>query len=80
MNPKNKHKRIQLNQNQSGKIEYCEGCDVVEMELGPVSVRLHAQDLALFSTLIQEAEMHLRYYQLEKTKFEAEMVEVGGMH
>jgi hypothetical protein len=80
MNTKNTHKRMQLSQNESGKIEYCEGCDVVEMAIGPVSVRLHAQDLALFSTLIQEAEMHLRYYQLEKTKFEAEAIKVGGMH
>jgi hypothetical protein len=80
MNTKNTHKRMQLSQNESGKIEYCEGCDVVEMEIGPVSVRLHAQDLALFSTLIQEGEMHLRYYQLEKTKFEAEAIKVGGMH
>ena len=52
MSTKNTHKRMQLSQNESGKIEYCEGCDVVEMEIGPVSVRLHAQDLALFSTLI----------------------------
>lgn len=80
MNPKNTHKRIVLSQNKSGKVEYCEGCDVVEMDIGPVSVRLHAQDLALFSTLMQEAEMHLRYYQLEKTKFETEVIEVGHMH
>ncbi|MDE0927013.1 MAG: hypothetical protein OR997_08140 [Methylophilaceae bacterium] len=80
MNPENTHKRIQLNQNGSGKIEYCEGCDVVEMEMGPVSVRLQAQDLALFSTLIQEAEMHLRYHKLEKTKFEAGVIKVGEMH
>lgn len=80
MNQKNTHKRIQLNQNESGKVEYCEGCDVVELEIGPMSVRLHAQDLPVFSKLIQEAEMHLRYYQTEKKKFETEMVEVGGLH
>jgi len=80
MNPKNTHKRIQLNQNQSGKVEYCEGCDVIEMEIGPVSLRLHAQDLSLFSTLIQEAEMHLHFLKLEKTKVETDMLEVGGAH
>lgn len=80
MNPKNTHKRIVLNQNKSGKVEYCEDCDVVEVEIGPVSVRLHAQDLALFSTLMQEAEMHLRYYKVENTQFETELGEVGNMH
>lgn len=80
MKPKNSHKRIVLNQNKSGKVEYCEGCDVVEMEIGPVSVRLHAKDLSLFSTLLQEAEMHLRYYQLEQTTFTTDMVEIGDMH
>lgn len=80
MNPKNTHKRIVLNKNQSGLVEYCEGCNVVELEVGPVSLRLHAQDLELFSELIQEAEMHLRYYKMEKAKFETEMVKVGGIH
>jgi hypothetical protein len=80
MSPKNTHNRIVLNKNQSGQVEYCEACDVVELEIGPVSVRLHAQDLALFSTLIQEAETRLRFYNMEKTRFETDMLKVGGMH
>jgi hypothetical protein len=80
MAPKNTHKRILLNKNQSGQVEYCEGCNVVELEVGPVSLRLYAQDLALFSALVHEAEMHLRYYKMEKKKFETTMVNVGGFH
>jgi hypothetical protein len=80
MSPKNSHKRIVLNKNQSGQVEYCEICDVVELEIGAVSIRLHAQDLSLFSMLIQEAELRLRYYNMEKTRFESEMVKVGGVH
>ncbi len=80
MNPKNTHKRITLNKNQSGQIEYCEACNVVELEVGPVSLRLHAQDLELFSELIQDAELRLRYYKTEKERFETEMVKVGGIH
>jgi hypothetical protein len=80
MSPKNTHNRIVLNKNQSGQVEYCEACDVIELEIGPVSVRLHAQDLALFSTLIQEAETRLRFYNMEKTRFETDMLKVGGMH
>jgi hypothetical protein len=80
MSPKNSHKRIVLNKNQSGQVEYCEACDVVELEIGAVSIRLHAQDLSLFSMLIQEAELRLRYFNMEKTRFESEMVKVGGVH
>lgn len=53
---------------------------MVELEIGPVSLRLHAQDLELFSELVQDAELRLRYYKTEKEKFETEMVKVGGIH
>ncbi len=80
MSQKNEHRRILLNKNQSGLVEYCERCEVVEVEIGPVSIRLQAQDLALFSTLIQEADSRLRYYNMEKARFEADVVKVGGIH
>lgn len=80
MNPKNAHNRILLNKNPSGQVEFCEGCDVVELEVGAVSLRLHAQDLSQFSALVQEAEARLRYYRIEKAHFETEMVKIGGMH
>lgn len=80
MSPKNAHQRILLNKNQSGQVEYCEACNVVEMEVGPVSIRLHAQDLALFSALIQEAEMRLDYYKLEKAEFAVGAVKMEGVH
>lgn len=80
MSQKNEHRRILLNKNQSGVVEYCEQCEVVELEIGPVSIRLQAQDLELFSTLIQEADTRLRYYNIEKLRFEAAVVKVGGMH
>ncbi len=80
MSEQNKHRRILLNKNQSGIVEYCERCEVIEVEIGPVSIRLQAQDLELFSTLIQEADTRLRYYNMEKARFESEMVKVGGIH
>lgn len=84
MNPKNAHNRILLNKNPSGQVAFCEGCDAVdlevELEVGAVSLRLHAQDLSLFSALVQEAETRLRYYRVEKAHFDTEMVKMGGMH
>lgn len=80
MSPKNTHKRMLLNRNKSGSVEYCEGCGVVEVEIGPVSIRLQAQDLELFSMLIQEADMRLRYYNMKKKRFETDRLKVGSMH
>lgn len=80
MKPKNTHKRFLLNKNQSGQIDYCEACNVVELEVGPISLRLHAEDLELFSELVQDAELRLRYYKTEKAEFETEMVKLGGIH
>lgn len=80
MSRKSEHRRILLNKNQSGLVEYCESCEVVEVEIGPVSIRLQAQDLELFGTLIQEAGTRLRYYNMEKARFEAEVVKFGGIH
>lgn len=80
MNPKNTHHRTTLNKNQSGKVEYCEACNLVELEIGPISLRLQVQDFGLFSELIQHAELQLRYYKTEEEKFETKMVKVGGIH
>ena len=80
MDLKNKHRRILLNKNQSGSLEYCEACDVVEMEVGFVSIRLHAKDMKIFSQLIQGAEMRLNYYRLEESRYEADVLEIGEIH
>jgi len=80
MSQKSEHRRILLNKNQSGLVEYCERCEVVEVEIGPVSIRLQAQDLELFSNLIQEADSRLRYYNMEKARFKSDLVKVGGIH
>lgn len=80
MNPKNTHSRILLNKNTAGQIEFCEGCDVIELEVGAISLRLHAEDLRQFSALVQEAELRLRYYRIEKARFETEMMKISGVH
>jgi len=80
MSSKNAHKRILLNKNSSGQVEFCEACDVVEIAVGPVSIRMHAPDLEQFSALIKEAEMRLDYYNLEKTKFVFGAMKVAGVH
>lgn len=80
MDEKNKHKRILLNKNPTGQVDYCEACDVIEIALGPLSVRLHAKDLAMFSELVRESEMRLAYYEAEKTSNQMCVAKLEGLH
>jgi hypothetical protein len=77
---KNSHHQILLNQNPCGRVAYCESCAVIELEVGPVSLRIHADDLSLFSELIQASETRLRHYQMQKEKFDQEMIHLGEIH
>jgi len=80
MSPKNGHNRILLNKNAIGRVEFCEGCDVVELEIGAISLRLHAQDMPQFSALIKEAEQRLHDCRLEVARHEVELMKMGGVH
>lgn len=80
MNVNYKHKRILLNKNPTGEIEYCEACDLVELALGPVSIRLHAKDLVLFSQLVSEAETRLSYYEAEKKRNHLSIENIDNFH
>lgn len=80
MGSKNGHNRILLNKNAAGSIEFCEGCDVVELEVGAVSLRLHAQEMRLFSALVKEAELRLHDYRLECARHAVDAMKVGGLH
>jgi hypothetical protein len=70
MAPKNQHSRILLGKNEGGTIVYCEACEVVEVELGAISVRLDATSLEALSALFKDADIRLSYYRLEKARFE----------
>lgn len=66
MNPKNQHTRVLLAKNTAGAIAFCEACDVVEMEIGAMSLRIDAESLAALSSLLKDADIRLNYYRLEK--------------
>lgn len=70
MTPKNQHSRILLAKNESGSIAFCEGCDVVELEIGAISMRIDAQSLETLRGLFKAADTRLNYYRLEKASFE----------
>ena len=66
MTPKNQHARILLAKNTAGTIAFCEACDVVEMEIGAISLRIDAESLEALGSLLKDADIHLSYYRLEK--------------
>lgn len=66
MTPKNQHSRILLAKNTAGSIAFCEACDVIEMEIGAISLRIDAESLEALSNLLKDADVRLSYYRLEK--------------
>lgn len=52
-------KRIVLADAEGCKIVYCEGCEVAEMELGAISVRLELSALHNLQTILGQAAMKL---------------------
>lgn len=70
MTPKNQHSRILLARNASGSIAFCETCDVVELEIGAISMRVDAESLEALRGLFRDADTRLSFYRSEKASFE----------
>jgi hypothetical protein len=70
MSPKNEHARILLSKNVGGSIAYCEACNVIELEMGAISMRIDAPSLSALSALFKDADIRLNYYRLAKADFE----------
>ena len=70
MTPENQHTRILLAKNTAGAIAFCESCDVIEMEIGAISLRIDAESLEALSVLLKDADIRLSYYRLEQASTE----------
>lgn len=55
--------RVLLAQNVSGRLIYCESCEVVELVLGAVSMRIEAEALRALAALLQNAHTQLANFQ-----------------
>ena len=80
MTPKNQHARILLAKNTAGAVAFCEGCDVVEMEIGAISLRIDAESLEALSILLKDADVRLSYYRLEKASIMERQAADLSMH
>lgn len=62
--------RILLAKNQGCKIIYCEECDVTELEVGAISLRVESESLAHLYEVLKEATAKLVVYKNAKTQHE----------
>jgi hypothetical protein len=76
MIPKNQHARLLLAKNTAGAIAFCEACDVVEMEIGAISLRIDAESLEALSLLLKDANTRLNYYRLESASAEKKQAQL----
>jgi hypothetical protein len=73
MTPKNQHNRVLLAKNTAGAIAFCDACDVVEMEIGAISLRIDTESLEALSGLLKDANTRLSYYRLETASAEQKL-------
>ncbi|PPC84071.1 MAG: hypothetical protein CTY38_02880 [Methylotenera sp.] len=72
--------RILLSKNESGQIVFCENCNVAELELGAISVRIEAGTLPILKRLLADAVTRLALYEQEKAIFARESPLYPSMH
>ena len=70
--------RILLAKNQGCKIIYCEECDVTELEIGAISLRLESESIEQLYTVLKEATSKLEAY--KKFKNQTPDTQVEGMY
>lgn len=80
MGTKNQHSKILLSRNEGGAIAFCESCNVLELEIGAVSLRIDSLSLELLSQLMNEATASMKTYKQEKVRFTQEMQKNFGLH
>lgn len=80
MKPRSQHSRILLSRNEGGAIAFCESCDVLELEIGAVTIRIDSHSLELLSKLMNEATASMKSYKQEKARFTQEMQQSFDLH
>jgi len=58
--------KILLAKNEAGSAGYCESCDVVELGIGAISIRIVATDLYYIAQLLKVADTNMAHYHLAK--------------
>lgn len=78
MKPNKICKRVVLAGTYGSKVLFCEACNVVEMEIGALSLRLEAHAFHSLSVLMQEAAAKLALYAAAKSR--QPYVGAGNVH
>ncbi|MCB5205638.1 hypothetical protein [Methylovorus mays] len=80
MKPENPCKRIVLAGNDGCRILFCEECNVAELEVGALSLRLDMQAFGTLAELLQEGAARLAIYNAVQERNNAMMNGVGNVH
>jgi len=61
--------RVLLSKNEIGRIVFCEGCSVAELEIGAISLRIEGSALNSLKMLLADAATRLTLYQQEQAVY-----------
>lgn len=61
--------RIYLSKNEGGVVIYCENCNVVELEIGAISMRIESASLPVLRRLLSDATTRLEMHKQEKAAY-----------
>jgi len=61
--------RVLLSKNEIGRIVFCEGCSVAELEIGAISLRIEGSALNALKMLLADAATRLTLYQQEQAVY-----------
>jgi len=61
--------RVLLSKNEIGRIVFCEGCSVAELEIGAISLRIEGSALNTLKMLVADAATRLTLYQQEQAVY-----------
>ena len=72
--------RVLLSKNEIGRIVFCEGCSVAELEIGAISLRIEGSALNSLKMLLADATTRLTLYQQEQTVYSKQTAVTYNVH
>ena len=80
MSNKESCSRVLLSKNEIGRIVFCEGCSVAELEIGAISLRIEGSALNSLKMLLADAATRLMLYQQEQAVYSKQTAVTYNVH
>ena len=72
--------RVLLSKNEIGRVVFCEGCSVAELEIGAISLRIEGSALNSLKMLLADAATRLMLYQQEQAVYSKQTAVTYNVH